>query len=177
MAPNRWLRPEVGSDPPVPFNFAPDRPCFCLLGQAVYPLFAATGVAVAMSGRSSELVLVEGILDELLELLKSLLLRLGNLTNNIALSPPPFCFCSFADTDRISRSTALRLTAFSRTYAVSNMSIPQNHGRFAISLKICGMVTATTPRESIGGGRRGGGSRRERWREGLNSLGIFSLAM
>ncbi|CAL2265053.1 unnamed protein product [Prunus armeniaca] len=127
MAPNRWLRPEVGSDPPV------------------YPLFAATGVAVAMSGRSSELVLVEGILDELLELLKSLLLRLGNLTNNIALSPPPFGFCGFADTDRISRSTALRLTAFSRTDAVSNMSIPQNHGRFAVSLKICGMVTATTP--------------------------------
>ncbi|CAB4269214.1 unnamed protein product [Prunus armeniaca] len=108
MAPNHWLRPEVGSDPPVP----------C---QAVYPLFAATGVAVAMSGRSSELVLVEGILDELLELLKSLLLRLGNLTNNIALSPPPFGFCGFADTDRISRSTALRLTAFSQTDA-SNAS-------------------------------------------------------
>ncbi|CAL8119725.1 unnamed protein product [Prunus armeniaca] len=126
MAPNHWLRPEV------------------------YPLFAATGVAVAMSGRSSELVLVEGILDELLELLKSLLLRLGNLTNNIALSPPPFGFCGFADTDRISRSTALRLTAFSQTDAVSNMSIPQNHGRFAVSLKICGMVTATTPSVTYG---------------------------
>ncbi|CAL2240250.1 unnamed protein product [Prunus armeniaca] len=137
MAPNHWLRLEVGSDPPVP----------C---QAVYPLFAATGVAVAMSGRSSELVLVEGILDELLELLKSLLLRLGNLTNNIALSPPPFGFCGFADTDRISRSTALRLTAFSQTDAVSNMSIPQNHGRFAVSLKICGIVTATTPSVTYG---------------------------